>query len=117
MKSKFKEVGEMLRKKRKERGLTQSELANVLGYSNAQFVSNIERGLANIPVSKIRKLSKVLRSSETELYSVVCSANMPFRGPAILVIDNQGSLLIRGSEEMTTMVRREYMKIADSAAV
>lgn len=41
--------------------LTQLELSQRLGYSTAQFISNIERGKCTFPTSKFKKLSKILK--------------------------------------------------------
>lgn len=42
--------------------LSQEELARHLGYSNSgQFISNVERGICNIPPAKIDVLAKKLK--------------------------------------------------------
>jgi transcriptional regulator with XRE-family HTH domain len=49
----FKELGDYLKKKRIAKNLTQKDVAMALKYDSAQFVSNIERGLCSLPLSKI----------------------------------------------------------------
>lgn len=68
-----------LKKKRIAAGMTQTELAGMLKYGSAQFVSNWERGLAEPPMQALSKLVKplnldvdwmvqlVLKRTETEL--------------------------------------------------
>jgi ribosome-binding protein aMBF1 (putative translation factor) len=42
-------------------GLTQVDVSTELGLSSAQFISNIERGLANLPMKHARPLSRLLK--------------------------------------------------------
>ncbi len=46
---------------------SQSELSSLLGYKNGQFISNVERGLCNIPLKMLNKVSVVLSISSEEL--------------------------------------------------
>ena len=81
----FQELGVTLRKGRESAGLTQREVADDLGYSSPQFVSNIERGLCAPPLNVLRfmieayglspnKILKFLIDSHSELFR---SALMP----------------------------------------
>ena len=45
---------------RKEKGLTQEALSTAMGYSSPQYISNIERGVSRIPVTKFKVLSRLL---------------------------------------------------------
>ena len=58
-KADYAEFGTWLREERIKKGFTQLEVANVLGYTNAQFVSNAERGLCRLPFEAISKLVKL----------------------------------------------------------
>lgn len=49
-----------MKKWREKKGLTQAALAWRLGYSTPQFISNIERGVCRIPISKFRATCKIL---------------------------------------------------------
>lgn len=42
------------------KGYSQSELSNLLGYKNGQFISNVERGLCNVPLKMLAKVSNIL---------------------------------------------------------
>ena len=60
-----------LKRKRQEVGLTQSQVAEKLGYSSPQFVSNWERGLANPPVFILKNLTKLYRVSPDEMFGKI----------------------------------------------
>ncbi|MCM2281688.1 MAG: helix-turn-helix domain-containing protein [Bdellovibrionaceae bacterium] len=63
------QLAAFLKKKRIDAGLTQSEVANELGYSSPQFISNWERGLANPPVFILRNLTKLYKVSSDEMFN------------------------------------------------
>ena len=56
----MKRINELLKDKRVESGYTQLQLANKLGYSNPQFISNWERGICLPPIKQARVLCKLL---------------------------------------------------------
>lgn len=53
-------LGGYLKRKRGEAGLSQIEVAELLKYGSAQFISNWERGLAEPPMQALTKLVKPL---------------------------------------------------------
>jgi len=55
----YREYGKKMRGFRQESGLTQSGLARRLGLTSAQFVSNIERGIALLPATFVPKVSRM----------------------------------------------------------
>jgi len=59
--------GKNLRLLRKEKGLTQEELANELDVEISQ-ISRIERGVISTSVSNCYKISKVLKISVQDLF-------------------------------------------------
>jgi transcriptional regulator with XRE-family HTH domain len=61
-------LAEFLKDKRVAAGLTQSAVAEKLGYSSPQFISNWERGLANPPVFILRNLTKIYKVSADEMF-------------------------------------------------
>lgn len=65
------EDGFLLYKNIKERriqlGLTQSELANKLGYADKSAIAKIEKGLVDLPQSKIKAFADVLETTPAEL--------------------------------------------------
>lgn len=54
-----KELGELLRKKRKDQGLTQTQVAEHCGLS-PRFVSEVERGKASAGIGKVLYLLETL---------------------------------------------------------
>lgn len=62
-----KQLGEIIQQHRKQKGLTQMELATKLGYDTPQFISNLERGLAKIPMNTIGQLIVLLDISEKKI--------------------------------------------------
>jgi len=69
--SKPQSLGDYLREKRTERGISQNEVAAHLGYGSAQFVSNWERQLANPPMPTLRKLIPFLKLDTDELLDLL----------------------------------------------
>jgi transcriptional regulator with XRE-family HTH domain len=49
----------MLGEMRRKAGLTQEEVAKKLGLGSPMFISNIERGIARLPVKHYKKVAKL----------------------------------------------------------
>jgi transcriptional regulator with XRE-family HTH domain len=60
-----------LKHKRVLAGLSQSEVAKMLGYSSAQFVSNWERGISSPPSNIIPRVAEVYNLSSQEFVLVL----------------------------------------------
>lgn len=58
-----KQLGELIRSRRRELGLTQTEVAEV-AYTNLRFVSELERGK---PTARLENVMRVLASLGIEL--------------------------------------------------
>lgn len=58
----MKRIGKQIRDRRKEKDLTQEELAYEVSI-NASYVGRIERGEANAPIYTLKKIAKILRLS------------------------------------------------------
>lgn len=52
----FHTLGTFLRKAREESQMSQRQVADALGYTSPQFISNFERGLCSPPLNKLRVL-------------------------------------------------------------
>ncbi|MFN8371173.1 MAG: helix-turn-helix transcriptional regulator [Bacteriovoracaceae bacterium] len=65
----FDHVAKIIKAKRQAhpKGYSQSELSHVLGYKNGQFISNVERGLCNIPLKMLRKVCEILDINPEDL--------------------------------------------------
>jgi len=66
-------LANIVKTKREKLGISQFKLAKDLGYTTPQFVSNFERELAGIPLSKLKKLSKILKLSTNEMRDALVS--------------------------------------------
>lgn len=58
---------ENIRRRREELGISQEELANMLGYKSRSSINKIEKGINDIPQSKIVEFAKALRITPEEL--------------------------------------------------
>lgn len=65
------QFGSLVREYRLKRGMTQSELAAELGYTNPQFVSLVERDQSKAPLSMLGQLIVVLEIPEEEVQSLL----------------------------------------------
>ena len=69
--SKFERLGKLLQGKRVEQGLTQSELAEALGYTSPQFVSNWERGMCSPAFNALPHLAKLLEIPKKLIIEII----------------------------------------------
>ena len=60
-----------LKEKRMERGLSQLDVAKVLGYSSPQFVSNWERGLVSPPLETVAVLIELYKVPPNEVIEYI----------------------------------------------
>ena len=64
------ELSNYLKKSRENLGLSQTFVSSKLGYSSPQFVSNWERGLSHPPVKSLKKIAKLYKLKDKELFDV-----------------------------------------------
>ena len=69
----FRHIAKLIREKRvnHSKNYSQSELSQMLGYKNGQFISNVERALCNVPLKMLPKVSQILDISPTDLKSAM----------------------------------------------
>lgn len=60
-------LGKRIRKFRKERGMSQEDLADKVGL-HYTTISRIERGISNSPVQTVEKIAKTLKVSLSDLF-------------------------------------------------
>lgn len=60
-------VGERIKNRRIELGISQDELAQKLGYKDRSTISYIEKGGENLPISKVKEIAEALRVSPSYL--------------------------------------------------
>lgn len=61
------EIYKIIKKRRLELGMTQSELARAAGYENRSSIARIERGDHDLPQSKIEEIAKALKVTPSYL--------------------------------------------------
>jgi len=69
-------LSDFLKDKRTAAGLTQAEVAEKLGYTTAQFISNWERGISNPPIATIKKICQLYKVSNEEVYEIVLAQSI-----------------------------------------
>ena len=67
----FKHIAQLVKTRRNEIAMPQTELSQRLGYKNGQFISNVERGLCSIPLKKIKLLAEILKIEPVEVSTAV----------------------------------------------
>ncbi|MGE0763540.1 MAG: helix-turn-helix domain-containing protein [Bdellovibrionales bacterium] len=66
----FARIGDFFREKRIDAGLTQADVANALGLSTGQFISNWERGVSAPPMDYLPKLVKLYKMNKSQLVAL-----------------------------------------------
>ncbi len=69
----FEAIAKLIRDKRMNhpKGFSQSELSQLLGYKNGQFISNVERALCNVPLKMLGRVAEILDISHEELKNAI----------------------------------------------
>lgn len=60
-------IGDRIKERRLQIGISQQELANRVGYKNRSTISYIESGGNNFPISKVRQIADALRTTPEHL--------------------------------------------------
>ena len=56
-----------IKKRREELGMSQDELAKLTGYTSRSSIAKIEKGLVDLPQTKIELFAKALNTTQPEL--------------------------------------------------
>ncbi|RTL05210.1 XRE family transcriptional regulator [Candidatus Dependentiae bacterium] len=67
---KFKNQAKLIKSVRLKAGLSQSQMAKLLGYKSGQFISNMERGICGLPPESHKKI-RGLVSKQALLSAVI----------------------------------------------
>jgi len=70
----YTDLGTYLATCRNAVGLTQKKIADKLGYSSAQFISNFERGIAAPPIKKLKPLIKMVKAEPAKVRDLIIAA-------------------------------------------
>ncbi|NCN39611.1 helix-turn-helix transcriptional regulator [bacterium] len=74
----FEKIGHYFKQIRLDQGLTQSQLANLLGFKSAQIVSNWERGQCAPPTNSIGELIQHFNLDMNEVLDMITAANRDY---------------------------------------
>lgn len=74
--SKQNKLAEFLKEHREKSFLSQAEVAQKLGYSTPQFISNWERGVSAPPINTIRKIASLYKVTAEELFELQLAATL-----------------------------------------
>ncbi|MFN3454731.1 MAG: helix-turn-helix domain-containing protein [Pseudobdellovibrio sp.] len=69
-------LARFLKEKRVLSGLSQKDVAEKLGYSTSQFISNWERGISHPPLNTLRSLSELYKINPEEMFDVLLKATI-----------------------------------------
>jgi transcriptional regulator with XRE-family HTH domain len=76
----FEKLGEYLKSKRLEKGLSQIDLGVILGFVSGQFVSNWERGISAPPGNTLQKMISLLKlDREVLIQAMIEDASVEIR--------------------------------------
>lgn len=64
-------LAKFLKEKRVNSGLSQKDVAEKLGYSTSQFISNWERGISHPPLATLRKLSDMYHINPEDMFQAL----------------------------------------------
>jgi transcriptional regulator with XRE-family HTH domain len=69
-------LADYLKKSRENLGLSQTFVSSKLGYTSPQFVSNWERGLSHPPLKSLKKIAKLYKLRDKELFDIFVNSYM-----------------------------------------
>ena len=64
-------LGLLIKTKRMEQGLSQGDVAKLLGYSSPQYISDWERGESAVPMKKLIELARHLNIDQDQLFDML----------------------------------------------
>lgn len=69
-------LADFLKQKRVAAGLSQRDVADKLGYTTPQFISNWERGVSQPPINALKRLGEMYKVSADELFEVTLTTTV-----------------------------------------
>lgn len=67
-------VGDFIKKRRTSLKLTQKALSERLGFRTSQFISNLERGVAEIPPARVKEFAEILQVDSNEFANLIAES-------------------------------------------
>lgn len=71
-----KDFAHYLKTKREKAGLSQKQVADRLGYTTPQFVSNWERGISVPPMQTVKKIADIYQTPVEEIFNLLLEATL-----------------------------------------
>lgn len=102
------ELYKNIRNRRIELGLTQAELAKKIGYRSISTIAKIERGINDIPQSKIKAFADALNTTPGELMGEVEPAPVP------LSLTQQEETLVKKYRQLSDVRRYVVDEVLDA---
>lgn len=69
-------LSKFIKKRRKELNITQLQMALEMGFTNGQYISNVERGLCSWPIKRCAQLAQILRTPKSEIINMLKTEKM-----------------------------------------
>lgn len=120
-------LGRKIRTLRKSIGITQQQLAEKVGYNNRSMITHIEKGIINLPETKIREIAKALNVSLSDLleekalpkdpYYVDTSMLTETQLTELNTIINMNVSMFNSSRELTEHDRKMVIKVLTEAFI
>ncbi len=96
----FRSIAKLIKDKRlgHPNAYSQSELSNLLGYKNGQFISNVERSLCNVPLKMLGRICEVLDIDTQDIKTAILEdhdttlnnyLSLEVRAPAVVEAETQ----------------------------
>lgn len=73
-----KKLGEYLKAARERADLSQMEVAEALGYTSPQFISNIERGTSVAPLKTLAKMISLYKQKPDQMLKIILDSQRKF---------------------------------------
>lgn len=64
-------VGNLIRKKRLERGLTQVQAAKLIDLGGPMFISQVEGGISKLPLDRVKVFCEALKMDKLDVYKAL----------------------------------------------
>ena len=100
-------LNEYLREKRLDSGLSQLDVARVLGYASPQFVSNWERGLVSPPLETIAVLIQLYKLPHGEVIDRILDETRDYLEESLLPVRKRQAARPLKSGARKKSLRRE----------
>ena len=93
-------VGERIKSRRKALGMTQTDLANKLGYKDKSAISKIESGVVDVTRDKVIEFAKALKTTPIDLMGVEPDFILELEDDVKLLLELKSSLSPKSWERL-----------------